>query len=69
MDVEDRPARAATLCSLPQIVSDSETVMSQVTVTLPDGSGRSVAAGTPGARRRGRDIAAPRVGGAGCVRR
>ena len=69
MDVEDRPARAATLCSLPQIVSDSETAMSQVTVTLPDGSGRSVRRRNPGARRRGRDLAAPRVGGARGVRR
>ena len=36
--------------------------MSQITVTLPDGSSRSVPAGTSGPRRGGRDLSAARAG-------
>ncbi len=43
--------------------------MSQVTITLPDGSSRRVPAGTPVRRHRGRHFAAPREGGAGRHRR
>ena len=57
-------AKAAAPSGRAAKAADRHDSMSQVTVTLPDGSSRTVPAGHACTRRGGRDLSAPRQGGA-----